>query len=190
MMAIDQKGMRVFFKYFNRFMLIMWRLGLDRWLSFWPSGFGQFMVINHTGRKSGELRKTPVNFAEVEGEIYCVAGAGRTSDWYQNMLANPNVEIWLPYSRWSGNAEVIPLAREVLPILREVLRCSGFAGRLAGIYPGLSDDDLLSVCNDYGLVHIIRQQPRTGKGGPGDLAWVWSLAVMLMLPMICCKKRK
>jgi hypothetical protein len=131
-----------------------------------------------------------VNFAEVEGEIYCVAGAGRNSDWYQNILANPNVEIWLPNSRWFGNAEVIPLSREVLPILREVLRCSGFAGRLAGIYPGISDDDLLSVCNDYGLVHIIRQQPRTGKGGPGDLAWVWPLAVFLMLPMICCKKKK
>ena len=40
------------------------------------------------------------------------------------------------------------------------------------------------------LVHIMRQQPRTGKGGPGDLAWVWPLAVMLMLPMICCKKKK
>ena len=77
------------------------------------------------------------------GEIYCVAGAGRISDWYQNMLVNPNVEIWLPDSRWSGNAEVIPLSREVLPILREVLRCSGFAGRLAGIYPDISDDDLL-----------------------------------------------
>jgi deazaflavin-dependent oxidoreductase (nitroreductase family) len=189
-MAIEQKDMRLFFKYFNKFMFIMWRLGLDRWLSFWPSGLGQYMVINHTGRKSGQLRKTPVNFAEVGCEVYCVAGAGRVSDWYQNILADPEVEIWLPDSRWLGNAEVVPLSRAVLPILREVLRCSGFAGRLAGFYPGISDDELLSICKDYGLVHIIRKQPRTGKGGPGDLAWIWPLAVMVMLPMISSKKKK
>jgi hypothetical protein len=106
------------------------------------------------------------------------------------MLANPDVEIWLPDSRWSGKAEMIPLSREVLSILREVLRCSGFAGRLAGIYPEISDDELLVICKDYGLVHILRKQPRTGKGGPGDLAWVWPLAVMIMLPMICCRKKK
>jgi deazaflavin-dependent oxidoreductase (nitroreductase family) len=189
-MSIDQKDMRSFFKYFNKFMLVMWRLGLDRWLSFWPSGLGQFMVINHIGRKSSQLKRTPVNFAEVAGEIYCLAGVGRYSDWYQNMLANPEVEIWLPDSRWSGKAEMIPLSREVLSILREVLRCSGFAGRLAGIYPEISDEELLVICKDYGLVHVLRKQPRTGKGGPGDLSWIWPLAVMIMLPMICSRKKK
>jgi deazaflavin-dependent oxidoreductase (nitroreductase family) len=189
-MTIDQNDMRVFFRYFNRFMLIMWRLGLDRWMSFWPSGFGQYMVINHTGRKSGQLRKTPVNFAEVSGEIYCVAGVGRISDWYQNLLADPNVEVWLPDSRWSGVAEMVPITIETLPVLREVLRCSGFAGRLAGIYPEITDNNLLSVCKDYGLIHIIRKQPRTGKGGPGDLAWIWPLAVMVMFPLISRKKKK
>ena len=135
-MTIDQKDMRLFFKYFNRFMLIMWRFGLDRWLSFWPSGIGQFMVINHTGRKSGELRKTPVNFAEVDGEIYCVAGAGRTSDWYQNVLANPNVEIWLPDSRWSGNAEVIPLSRAGITYLEGSITLQRFCGQTGWNLPG------------------------------------------------------
>ena len=70
-------------------MLLMWRFGLGTWLNVWPSVIGQIMVLTHTGRKSGLKRHTPVNYALVEGEIYCTAGYGRGSDWYRNIEANP-----------------------------------------------------------------------------------------------------
>jgi deazaflavin-dependent oxidoreductase (nitroreductase family) len=183
-------NLRKFFRLFNKFMLFMWRLGLDRWMSFWPEGFGQFMVINHTGRKSGLTRRSPVNFAYIEGEIFCVAGFGSLTDWYQNILVNAKVEVWLPDSRWLGNAENIPLDKTTLPILREVLRCSGFAAILAGVKAmKTSDADLLAICKDYCLVHIKRIEARTGSGGPGDLAWVWPVAFFVMLPFIFRKKK-
>ena len=103
--AFTTESLRQTFKRFNKFMLILWRLGLGPWLSMWPEGFGRYMVITHTGRKSGKKYRTPVNYAIVDGDVYCAAGFGARSDWYQNMLANPAVEVWLQDGWWRGEAE-------------------------------------------------------------------------------------
>ena len=67
-MTIDprvEEQLRQGFKYFNHFMLLMWRLGLGPMLNMGPAMAGRYMVINHMGRKSGMKRRTPVNFAMV-----------------------------------------------------------------------------------------------------------------------------
>jgi deazaflavin-dependent oxidoreductase (nitroreductase family) len=186
-----EKKMQKAFKTFNRFMLFMWRLGMGPWINCWPEVVGRIMVITHTGRKSGLKRQTPVNFAIVDGQIYCTAGFGKTSDWYLNMLANPDVEVWLPDSWWLGTAEEVndPAAR--LPLLREVLINSGFAAYAAGIKPkSMSDEDLDRATASYPLLLIRRREARTGPGGPGDLAWVWPLATMILLPMALRRRGK
>ncbi len=173
------------FKQMNRFMLLFWRLGLGRWMNIWPQGFGQFVVITHTGRKSGQRYRTPVNFGLVDGEIYVVAGFGQISDWYRNLKANPQVEVWLEDSWWEACAEEVTGGKNDLAILREVMIGSGFAARLfGGIDPAVvSDEELLNLTRDYRLIHLRRMAPRTGPGGPGDLAWVWPLATFLLLPL-------
>jgi len=103
----SELALRQIFKQFNRFMLLLWRLGLGPWLSLWPEVGGQITVIVHTDRKSGVRRYTPVNFAELDGQLYCCAGFGNVSDWYKNILANPQVEIWHPQGWWQGIAKDI-----------------------------------------------------------------------------------
>src|SRR5690606_35539750 len=150
---LEQK-LRQGFKYFNRFMILNWRLGLGPWISFWPEGFGQFMVITHKGRKTGLQRRTPVNFARVGGEVYCVAGFGPATDWYRNILQNPEVEIWLPDSRWSATAEDVSDCPERIPLLRQVILGSGFACRMFGVDASrLSDEELDALTTNYRLVH-------------------------------------
>jgi hypothetical protein len=41
----------------------------------------------------------------------------------------------------------------------------------------------------YMLVRIRREAARTGKGGPGDLAWLWPLAALLLLPLALRRKQ-
>lgn len=193
MTAIDlrvEEKLRRAFKPLNRFMLLMWRLGLGRWLSAWPRVGGQFMVITHTGRKSGLRRRTPVNYAVVDGEVYCVAGFGSVSDWYRNLRVHPDVEVWLPDGWWAGVAEEVKDPEKRLPLMREVLIGSGFAARLADINPYvLSDLDLRLATTRYHLIHIRRTSARTGPSGPGDLAWVWPLATIL-LPLLALARRR
>lgn len=149
------------------------------------------MVITHTGRKTGLRRQTPVNYAIVNGEIYCVAGFGPVSDWYRNLLAHPQVEVWLPEGWWAGQAEDVSNSPENLRLKRQVLIASGFAARAAGIDPlHISDAELARQTADYRLVHIRRREARTGPDGPGDLAWVWPLATLLLLPLALRRRRK
>ncbi|HEY3342677.1 MAG TPA: nitroreductase family deazaflavin-dependent oxidoreductase, partial [Anaerolineae bacterium] len=109
------------FRYFNRCMLLMWRLGLGAWVNGWPEVGGRIMVITHTGRKSGIKHRTPVNYALIGGELYCTAGFGQVSDWYRNIKANPGVEVWLPEGWWAGSAEEISDPGARLLLLRQVL---------------------------------------------------------------------
>lgn len=140
------------------------------------------MVLTHTGRKSGQRRRTPLNYAIVEGELYCTAGFGPATDWYRNMMIHPRVEVWLPEGWWEGIAEDISETNERLPILRQVLIASGFAAPLAGIYPHtMTDEELHAASAAYRLVHIRRTAARTGPGGPGDLQWIWPLSTLLLL---------
>ncbi len=177
---LSEEQLRRMFKSFNRFMILLFRLGLGSWGNGTKYG-GYVMVIKHIGRVTGLTRYTPVNYAIVDGDVYCTAGFGSISDWYRNIIANPQVEIWLPHERWAGVAEDVSEADGGAQILREVIIASGFAGPLFGVDPRKrSDDDLERLLGSYRLIRIKRTEALTGHGGPGDLAWVWPLATMVL----------
>lgn len=186
-----EERLRQGFKYFNRFMLLLWRLGLGPWVNAWPEVGGRIMVITHTGRKTGIRRRTPVNYAIVDDEVYCTAGFGHISDWYRNIRANPQVEVWLPDGWWAGVAEEVTDAEERMPLVRQVLIGSGFAARAVGIdHSAMTDEELDRVTAHYRLIRIQRTKARTGPGGPGDLSWVWPLATMMLLPLALLRRKR
>lgn len=191
MQPSTEKQLQQGFKYFNRFMLALWRLGLGRWVNAWPSVGGRIMVITHTGRKSRSQRRTPVNYAIVDDDVFCTAGFGQVSDWYRNIIANPSVEVWLPDGWWAGVAEEVADVDSRVPLMREVLLASGFAAYAAGLDPrNMTDQELDAATVKYRLIRIRRTTPRTGPGGPGDLSWVWPLATMILLPMARRRKNR
>jgi len=165
---------RRFFKRFNLYMVWFWRLGFRRYVNCWPRLGGRVMVITHTGRKSGAHYRTPLNYTIVEGEIYCMAGFGHQADWFRNIQANPQVEVWLPDSWWSALAEDISQDPRRLPVFRQVVLDTGLVAPLFGIDARkMNDESFARALGDSRLVHIRRTQRLTGRGGPGDLAWVW-----------------
>ena len=178
---ISEQRLRRVFKSFNRFMLLLWRLGLGSWGNGTEFG-GSIMVIKHTGRKTGLTRYTPVNYAVVDGDIYCTAGFGSVCDWYSNLMAIPQVEIWLPDGRWAGVAEDVSDSKDRGALLRQVIIASGFAGPLFGADPKkLTDADFEKLMDNYRLIRIQPKDAVTGPGGPGDLAWVWPLSTFILL---------
>ena len=184
------RQLRQMFKTGNRFMLIMWRLGLGQFINVSPDTIGRIMVLTHIGRKTGGKRQTPVNYAILNGEIYCVAGFGSIADWYRNTLKNPQVEIWLPDGWWEGTAEDISRHPNRVELVRQVLIASGFAARSVGLEPkSMSDEQIAAATGDYKLIRIRRTSACTGPGGPGDLAWIWPIATFLLLPMALRKRR-
>ena len=187
---MNEQTLRQVFKYFNRLMILMWRLGMGQLINFWPQVIGRIMVITHTGRKTGLRRHTPVNYAIVDGDVYCVVGFGPGSDWYRNIQASPQVEVWLPEGWWSGEAHLSEEVENRSSIMRQILINSGFAAPLfAGIYAGkISDSELEMITRSYKLVRIRRVLPCTGSGGPADLVWVWPTLAHVFLAGWIIKK--
>jgi deazaflavin-dependent oxidoreductase (nitroreductase family) len=174
--------LRHLFRRFNPLMLLFWRLGLGAWVNAWPDVGGRILVLTHTGRKSGRLRRTPLNYALAEGEVYIAAGFGARCDWYRNLQACPEVQVWLPDGWWAGVAEEVTDPAQRLTLLRQVLIGSGVVAPAFGLNPHTLDDAALAaVTEPYRLVHLRRTAARTGPGGPGDLAWVWPFATFLLL---------
>lgn len=174
---MNDDNLRAGFKQFNKIMLLMWRLGLGGWINSAPETGGRIMVLITTGRKSGLKHRTPVNYTRLDGDLYCIAGFGSTTDWYHNIQANPRVEVWLPDGRWAGHAKVVTDADQRLAMLRRVLAQSGFAAEaFSAINPHtISNTDLQTKTHDWPVVHIGLEPMLTGPGGPGDLAWAWPL---------------
>lgn len=186
-----EEKLRAMFKQFNKFMLLMWRLGLGPWVNLWPEVGGRIMVVATTGRKSGQRRLTPVNYAVIEGDVYCTAGFGAIADWYRNIKANPKVEVMLPDGWWEGIAEEIKDVPHNLDTMRQVLIGSGFVAPMLGIRPKeISNAELEKITAGYKLVRIRRTAARTGAGGPGDLAWFWPAATFVLAGMMLLRKRK
>jgi deazaflavin-dependent oxidoreductase (nitroreductase family) len=171
------------FRHVNRFMVALWRLGLGRPVNGWPRGSGRILIIGHTGRRSGLRRWTPLNYAQIDGQLYCTSGFGAGADWYRNVLAEPSVEVWLPGRRRAGVVEDISDHPERLRLLREVLLASGFAAPAAGVDPRHLDDEALAAAtSSYRLLTIHQaaaSQPLPEHPRPGDRAWWW---IMLALP--------
>jgi len=67
----------------------------------------KFVLLNHTGRKSGEQRQTVIELIQVNsetGEYYVVSGFGTRSDWYQNITQNPTVVIQVGNMKMTARA--------------------------------------------------------------------------------------
>lgn len=152
--------LRRVFHAMNPFMVFMLRIGLGWTMNIAPSFSGRIMVIKHRGRKSGKEYLTPVNYAKVDGEIYCTAGFGSISDWYKNMLANPSIELWLPEGKRKARAEDVTDSPNRIFLMRQVIIGSGFAGPLFGVNQRkMNDAQLDAATKDYRLIHFIMAQP-------------------------------
>lgn len=78
-------GMR---RWMMRAPLGLYRVGLGRVLG------RRFLRLEHRGRRSGSLREAVLEVAgEIDGAPVVVSGYGTSSDWYQNVVADPRVGV-------------------------------------------------------------------------------------------------
>ena len=116
----------------------MFRLGFG---PFFGNPFtGYIMVMKVIGRKTGKVHLTPVNYAIHEGDVYCISGGRTTSDWFRNLLANPEVDLMLPAGSIHAQVEEDVDPKQKLIITRQILKNAGFAGFFEGYNPYMITD--------------------------------------------------
>ena len=174
--------MRRIFRYLNKyFMVPLFRLGLGSLLGNPLSGY--IMVMKTIGRKSGKTYYTPVNYAINKGNVYCLSGGRRTSDWFKNLLANPEIEIILPGGAIFARVEEVRDPEERLVVTRQVLINAGFAGFFEGYNPRrINDAELQEKISD---LPVLRFQPLgLGNGAVDSAGWAWVWALVITIAII------
>lgn len=66
-----------------------------------------YCYLTTTGRRSGRPHRIEIWYAVQGGTLYLLAGAGRASDWVQNLRAEPHVTVELDGVAWHGTARVV-----------------------------------------------------------------------------------
>jgi len=65
------------------------------------------LLLTTTGRKSGKPRVTPLQYEEIDGDIYIASARGTKSDWFRNAVANPEVRVRVRSRQFEGKAEPV-----------------------------------------------------------------------------------
>ena len=169
--------LRRVFRLLNKYWMVpLFRLGLGPWIVNPFTGY--IMVLITIGRRSGKRRYAPVNYAILEGAVYCVSGGRTQSDWYRNLLATTEINVLMPGGIVRGTFEEVTAADERLTAARHVLRNAGFAGFFEGYNPfTIPDEELREKTADLPVLRLRVPGLVGGAVDPGGWGWLLSWAV-------------
>ena len=144
-------------RFFFRAPIFLYRIGLGGLLG------KRFVLLNHTGRKSGLSRQTVlevVNYDHAADTYYIAAGFGKRSHWHQNILAQPTVTIQVGWRKMTVTA--VPLTPEasgqaMVDYARRYPTAAKNLGRLIG-YDASTEEEYRVVGRDS--IPFIALQPR------------------------------
>jgi len=158
-----REGLRSAFGRFNKVMVPMLQSPVGPWMS--SPVVGYLAVLTTTGRRTGQERHTPLNYAILDGSVYLLAGFGRRTDWLANLRDHPHVTLQLPGRTISGLAEVVEDPGEAMRGAVAVARNAGFATVFEGLNPvTVNDGELREHLAGRPVVRIVAL-PTTNRDG-------------------------
>jgi deazaflavin-dependent oxidoreductase (nitroreductase family) len=161
MKLVPRDSVGPFFKWWFKLPIQQYKLGMG-WM------IGKYvLLLTTTGRKSGKLRQTPLEYEyDRENDRYRVAaGWGGNTDWYKNLRANPKVHVQVGRRGFEAVAERAP-DEEVAQYMMNV---SKRHPRMDQVWNRWSDEPVDGTFESY--VHAARFFPsvwlRPMKAGTG-----------------------
>jgi deazaflavin-dependent oxidoreductase (nitroreductase family) len=130
---------------FNPAVALLTKLGI----SFWGS-----RVLAVRGRKSGEMRTTPVNVLGFEGGRYLVAPRGHTQ-WVRNIRVSGEGELRVGRRTETVRVEEIADAEKPALLRAYLKRWKWEVGQFfGGVGPDASEEDLVRIAPDHPVFRI------------------------------------
>jgi deazaflavin-dependent oxidoreductase (nitroreductase family) len=166
------------------------KMGLGRYISNPLTGY--LMILRTRGRKSGEMRDAPLGYTILGEYVYCMAGFGRRAHWFQNVLADPNVEVILPSRAFGGVAEEVTDDDERIRVVAPLMRSMGAIAGMMGMGNPWRDspDAIAGKCEGMPLVRIKATGIAAGPEDPGGRYWVVPIAAGILLATWWLRRRR
>lgn len=118
------------------------------------------LLLTTTGRKSGKPRVTPLQYEEIDGEIYIASARGTNADWFRNITSNLKVGIRVKSRQFEGLAEPITDKSRIADFLEIRLqrhpKMIGAIMRQEGLPKNPNREDMENYAANRAIV-IIRQ---------------------------------
>jgi deazaflavin-dependent oxidoreductase (nitroreductase family) len=105
-------------------------------------GFGKiFLILTTKGRKSGKMRKTPLEYRKKDGVVTIVSARGEKSDWLQNLRANPDeARVRCGFHRFTPRLEFIDNFEEKDHFIKYYVKNYGRAAKMLFGWNSKTDD--------------------------------------------------
>ena len=147
---------------------------------------GSILLLRTTGRKSGLIREAPLGYTVIDGRVVVVAGYGRSTHWFLNAMANPEVEVMLPGALFGGRAEEITEPAERRAAFRTLIDSMGIVGRLTlGDVRGKSDEEVDVLAVAFPILAVTATAVRPGPFDPGGIGTRVNTALWVSLGAAC-----
>lgn len=148
---------------------VLYRLGLGKLLG------NYILILSTTGRKTGKIHRTPVEYFFHEGKYYIISGFGEQPDWFQNIQANPQVTIQNGYEKIYATARP-PQSDDEWDAIRLYLTHSPVGKLLkANFRDEIEGADMMERLKQWPALTF---DPTLKPGPPpmeADLIWAWPL---------------
>jgi len=86
------------------------------------------MLLTTVGRKSGKGRTTGVSFMPLGDRLIVFSGWGTSSNWYRNVLANPEVEVQVGRRKVKATARLVSDPEQRRQLMLQMQRRSSQCG--------------------------------------------------------------
>ena len=153
-MTVKRPGKLLLFLF--RIPAILYRIGLGFILP-------RQMFLTTIGRKTGKPHRVVVDIIkhDKDNDVYFVnAGWGLKSDWFRNLMTNPNVKVQIGRRKFNGKAIILPL-KEAEDILVEFInRHPNYVRlmmRVIGLEIRLNEEEIRSLVLEMPIVAIRSQ---------------------------------
>jgi len=97
-------------------------------------------MLEHVGRRSGKLRRTPLEVIHREGDAFTLcSGTGPSADWYRNLKSNPPAALWVGSRRHNAECRFLDSSEAATVFARYETEHPKAAARLMDLM-GVSHD--------------------------------------------------
>ena len=169
-----------------------WRAALFKWpVHLWRLGLAplighHMLLLSHTGRKSGLVRRTMLEYFTMDGRKYVTSGFGGRAQWYRNIQANPRVTIQTADGHESAKAVRVSDGETLLRLLDHVRRREEplYNLYLEALEVEPTDEDILAKKERFYWLTFEVTEEETPPPLPADLVWVWPLAAAGLILLV------